>query len=148
MPTEDASKQRQHNSNSFSSTEALNRADNDKSPGFDDSSSSYNRAPALNGYSISDEHDTTLVSNTSTLIGISGDTNTTLPSNNRCAELERLIEGLRLKLDAKDKELTDMQLKQWSTDYQNDQLKSTIGRLEKENAQLKAMIVNMNKTLQ
>lgn len=82
--------------------------------------------------------DTTIISDTSTL---NGDNQGNF---SKCAELERTIESLKNKLLSKEKDLTDLQLKQWSSDYLIDQLRSTIGKLEKENAQLKAVIVRLN----
>lgn len=84
-----------------------------------------------------DDCDTTLLSDTSTLHGDSSQS----AIGNKCAELERTIESLKDKLIGKEKELTDLQLKQWSSDYLIDQLKSTISRLEKENAQLKKNVL-------
>lgn len=90
----------------------------------------------------------TILSDTSTL---RGDPDTTVIHSDKYAELENIIEGLKRKLTIKDKELiskekelTDLQLKQWSSDYLNDQLKTSIGKLEKENAQLKAIVVKFN----
>lgn len=84
--------------------------------------------------------DVTIVSDTSTLHG--GDSTNNTAYVNKCAELERTVESLKNKLISKEKELTELQLKQWSSDYLIDQLKSTISRLEKDNAQMKATIVN------
>lgn len=85
--------------------------------------------------------DITILSDTSTIRGDSGSS----IYGNKCAELERTVESLKEKLITKEKELTEMQLKQWSSDYLIDQLKSTISRLEKENAQMKALVkVNRN----
>lgn len=64
---------------------------------------------------------------------------------NKCNELERTVESLKNKLITKEKELTELQLKQWSSDYLIEQLKSTISKLEKENAQIKAVMVKVNR---
>lgn len=91
------------------------------------------------GYKTATEIDTTLTSDTSTL---HGDDTETLTHKKRCAELELELTNLGNKLSTKDKELRELQLKMWSSDYLIDQLKSSISRLEKENAQLKAMVIS------
>lgn len=87
------------------------------------------------------DNDTTILSDTSTL---NGDSNNIVYIN-KCAELERTIESLKNRLLTKEKELTDLQLKQWSSDYLAEQLKTNISKLEKENAQLKAVMANYNR---
>lgn len=77
--------------------------------------------------------DSTILSDTSTINGDSNHINYV----NKCAELASTIESLKSRLIAKEKELTDMQLKLWSSDFFIDSQKQTINRLEKENAQLK-----------
>lgn len=93
---------------------------------------------------LENDGDTTLLSDTSTL---QGDSNR-LVYTDKCAELECTVESLKNKLVSKEKELTDLQLKQWSSDYLNGQLRSTICRLErqvnqleKENSRLKTVMV-------
>lgn len=81
------------------------------------------------------------MSDTSTL---NGDSNNIIYVN-KCSELERTIESLKNKIITKEKELTDLQLKQWSSDYLTEQLKSKVNKLEKENAQLKAVISNYDR---
>lgn len=85
--------------------------------------------------------DTTIISDTSTIRGDSAADNTAALYQDKCAQLERTVESLKNKIISKEKELTDMQLKLWSSDYQTDQLKASISRLEKENAQLKATVL-------
>lgn len=85
--------------------------------------------------------DTTILSDTSTIQGDSNGVN----YENKCAELENTVESLKNKLIGKEKELTDLQLKQWSSDYLISQLKSTNSRLEREVAQLKSVIVTNNR---
>lgn len=128
------------------STNGVSRSESYKTSLFDDNTN-------LNGYRLDDssdklEVDTTITSDAST---IRPDSNTKVVQNDKCLQLESVIDSLKRKLAirenelmAKEKELTDLQLKQWSSDYLNDQLKSTIGKLEKENAQLKAMVFKFN----
>lgn len=85
--------------------------------------------------------DTTIISDTSTIRGDSSDHGPSAIYMDKCAQLERTVESLKNKLINKEKELTDLQLKLWSSDYQTDQLKVTISRLEKENAQLKSAVL-------
>lgn len=90
---------------------------------------------------IGNDADTSVVSDTST---IQGDP-TGAAYTNKCGELECTVESLKNKLIGKEKELTELQLKQWSSDYLIGQLKTTINRLEKENAQLRSVMVTNNK---
>lgn len=92
-------------------------------------------------YCLDNDNDNTILSDTSTL---NGDSNNIVYIN-KCSELERTIESLKNRLISKEKELTDLQLKQWSSDYLTEQLKSTISKLEKENAQLKAVMKNYDR---
>lgn len=87
------------------------------------------------------EGDSTILSDTSTLHGDSS----YVVYVNKCAELERTVESLKNKLIAKEKEMTELQLKQWSDDYLIGQLKTNIVKLEKENAQLKNVVHKLNK---
>lgn len=87
------------------------------------------------------DNDTTILSDASTLMG---DSNNIIYIN-KCAELERTIESLKNRLLSKEKELTDLQLKQWSSDYLTEQLRTTISKLEKENAQLKAVMAKYDR---
>lgn len=93
---------------------------------------------------ITIDGDTTIISDTSTIRGDSVDNSSAAVYQDRCAQLERTVESLKNKIISKEKELTDMQLKLWSSDYQTDQLKATISRLEKENAQLKSLMPSRN----
>lgn len=92
-------------------------------------------------YCLDNDNDNTIMSDTSTL---NGDSNNIVYIN-KCSELERTIESLKNRLISKEKELTELQLKQWTSDYQTEHLKSTISKLEKENAQLKAVMKNYNR---
>lgn len=90
---------------------------------------------------VGNDADISVVSDTST---IQGDT-IGAAYGNKCGELECTVESLKNKLLAKEKDLTELQLKQWSSDYLIRQLKATINRLEKENAQLRSVMVTNNK---
>lgn len=92
-----------------------------------------------NGFDM--DTDATIISDSSTIHGDS----TSMLYINKCSELERTVGSLKNKLITKEKELTDLQLKQWSSDYLIEQLKSTISKLEKENAQLKSVMVKANR---
>lgn len=91
---------------------------------------------------LENDTDTTLLcENTSALRAEAN----SLADINKLAVLQRTVDSLRDKLISKEKELTDLQLKQWSSDYLIDQLRLTIARLERENAQLKAVVVKSNR---
>lgn len=81
--------------------------------------------------------DTTIMSDTSTL---QGDYNT-LAYMNRCSELERIVETLKERIVFKEKEITEFKLEQINSEYLIGQLKKTIGRLERENAQLRTQLM-------
>lgn len=102
------------------------------------SSTSNNNGNHINGYEL--DLDTTVISDGSTILGNSYNLNYV----DKCSSLERTVESLKNKLLAKEKDLTDLQLKQWSSDYLIDQLKATVNRLEKENAQLKSVVMKIN----
>lgn len=96
----------------------------------------------LNG--LDNDADTTLLSETSTL---QGDSTGVAALTTKCSDLERTITTLKNKLISKEKELTDLQLSQWNKDYTIDRLKAQASKLEKENSQLKSMLVrNSNNT--
>lgn len=87
-----------------------------------------------------DDPDTTILSETST---IQGDSSSTMFAN-KVAELERTVVSLKNKLLAKEKELTELQLDQLHSAYTIDKLKSQNNKLERENTQLKSMLIKTN----
>lgn len=126
----------------------INRSESYKTSLFDDRSSNLSLDKASGTDTKMDDASTTIISDTSTIRG--EDNIHPIHSDNYNA-LESEIDSLKQQLAnkekdliAKEKELTDLQLKQWYTDHLNDQLKTTIGDLRKENAQLKAMVVRFN----
>jgi len=123
-----------HDSSSMNGPNNANQPTEMERNSLYDDSANFN---STNGYDH--DADVTIQSDTSTL---RGDTSSLAY---RCGELERTVATLRNKLISKEKELTDLQLTQLSSDYLVDQLKSTICRLEKENAQYKAMIGRSNR---
>ena len=98
-----------------------------------------NHYGTINGLDM--DTDATIISDTSTIHADS----TSMLYINKCSELERTVESLKDKLLSKERELTDLQLKQLSSDYLIEQLRSNINKLEKENAQLKSVMVKANR---
>lgn len=91
---------------------------------------------------LDNEHDVTILSETSTIQGDGG----SAFYANKCTELERTIATLMNKLIVKEKELTELQLTQLNNDYTIERLKKQVNKLERENAQLKTMAARKNKT--
>lgn len=104
---------------------------------FSDDSAGYGN---LNGCLVDNDADTTILSDTSTIQGDSA----TAAYANKCAELERMVTGLKNKLITKEKELTELQLSQLHTDYTIDRLRSQLSKLQKENAELKSVVMKSN----
>lgn len=116
------------------------------------------RGDILNGAqdnNSDDSHNTTIVSNSSTIRPGSGVdenyacVNTNLNNLNPntisdITELRKIVDHLKSELEAKKKDINDLQLMKWKSEYMNYELRSTINKLEKENAQLKAIVVNSN----
>ena len=123
--------------NGMSDCDLQNSSETDRNSICNEITNDYNTATELDN-----DADTTILSETSTL---HGDSNNLAYFMNKCAELERTVGSLKNKLITKEKELTDMQLKQWSSDYLTDQMKTTISRLEKENVHLKAVVVKYSR---
>lgn len=145
MPTIDGKQNMQNGIVGLSDSAPITNGINCDKSRADGSSSDNVRLPSSedNDFGATNSYDgnTTLLSDSSTLHGDS----TNIIYVNKCAELERTVESLKEKLISKEKELTEFQLKQWSSDYLIGQLKSSISKLEKENAQLRSVVGRYNK---
>lgn len=84
--------------------------------------------------------DATIQSETSTIRG----DNIAVVYANKCAEFERTVTSLKNKLIAKEKELTELQLAQLNNDYTIERLRERLGKLERENNQLRTLAAASN----
>lgn len=109
----------------------------------------HQQGDVLDGESFDNPADTTLIPDSLALESV--ETTCLHQNKNNNNVLENIIVGLqdemkRLKgdLQTKDKALTAMQLNQWKSDCTVYELRASICALEKENANLKLMIVKIN----
>lgn len=144
MTSSEPTQQDTSSGNSSNNSSQLNGIDNCDRQISLESSEKFSLSNESGGYrdlnGIDNDADTTILSETST---IQGDSSVVMYAN-KCAELERTVTSLKNKLITKEKELTDLQLSQLHNDYTIDRLKSQVSKLEKENAQLKALVIKNN----